>query len=124
MEHESHKEHSVHKTEHTMNDKPKHEPHKKEHESHKEHKPWEPKSAHKPVHHAPKSDGSNKFMIMAVLLGLLIIVAGVQAVELTSIKTKIADGSFASAGSSGSSGNSGSTLKNNLDSLPTMVGGC
>ena len=108
MEHDTHK----------MDEK-----HEHKHEGHKtENKPWEPKGTHKPVHHT-KSSGSNKFMIMAILLGLLIIVSGVQAVELSSIKTKIADGSFAS-GSSGSSSNSGSTLKNNLDSLPTMVGGC
>ncbi len=72
------------------------------------------------THHKP----TVKLWIMAAAIGLLIILSGIQAVELVSLKNKLdkeitALGSSKSAVSTGSSG-----LKDNLKNLPSMVGGC
>ena len=100
---------------------------------HKEDHPIHEHQEHRKEHHTThehgspnkKNDGINKFIVMAVLLGLLIVIAGVQAVELVNIKSQVNSGFLVSA-SSGSStnGDVGSTLKNNLQNLPEMVGGC
>ena len=80
-----------------------------EHKHHEEH-----------THHKPTIN----LWVMAAAIGLLIILSGIQAVELVSLKNKLdkeitALGSSKSAVSAGSSG-----LKDNLKNLPSMVGGC
>ena len=72
----------------------------------------------------------NKNWIFAIVLGVLVIVSLVQAVQLNSLKTSLSEGKIttgsASAGTSlGSSTSTGaSSSANSLSSLPQQVGGC
>lgn len=66
--------------------------------------------------------------IVAIVLGLLIVISTVQAFQLSSLKTKVAEdqvslGSSSSSSSSGSSGRS-VALPASVTELPQMVGGC
>ena len=63
---------------------------------------------------------------MAVALGLLIIISGVQAVELVSLKNKINTdiGDIKVSSSSTPASSSSGNLQQNIQNLPTMVGGC
>ena len=91
-----------------------HEPHK-----HEEHKTEE----HHAMHVMPsKSKPNSMLLVLGIALALLIVVAGVQAVELTKIKKQLEDEKTTLVASSGAAGSS--SLKNSLDSLPSMVGGC
>ncbi|MBI4153812.1 hypothetical protein HY501_00595 [Candidatus Woesearchaeota archaeon] len=78
---------------------------------------------HREPHHAPvhKSRANTTLVVLAVALLLLIVVAGVQAVELTQIKKQLEDEktTLSVGGASGAG-----SLKNSLESLPSMVGGC
>jgi hypothetical protein len=67
----------------------------------------------------------NKNVVIAIVLGALVLIAGIQAVQLFSLKGKIASGSIStsSAPAAGGSGNS-PQLPSNLQNLPNMVGGC
>lgn len=73
-----------------------------------------------------KIPANTKLWIMAVVLGLLIVVSVVQAVELVSLKntinTKLTG--LAVAEPSISAGSSSTNLQKNLQNLPSMVGGC
>lgn len=79
-------------------------------------------------HKEKEKEKNGKFVVMAVLLGLLIVVAGVQAMELVSLKSKLSGDMNALAAGNGKtstgSGSSSSALKKNLQNLPQMVGGC
>jgi len=72
----------------------------------------------------------NKSWIFAIVLGVLIIVAAVQAVQLYGVKTSLEDGSVsvgsASAGTNVASGSNSETTSSSssLAELPSMVGGC
>ena len=70
----------------------------------------------------------NKNLVIAIVLGALVVIAAVQAVQLFSLKDKIAGGSIgtATAGVSVQSGGGGGSpkLPSNLENLPGMVGGC
>ncbi len=102
-----------------------------EHE-HKEHKEHEHKhSDFMPKHiQAQQSGASKKMIVMMVLVGVLVLVSAVQAVELMQLKGKLSDESLTlgkatqktSIASSG--GTSGGALSKNLENLPSMVGGC
>jgi flagellar basal body-associated protein FliL len=76
--------------------------------------------------HKTKEKPDKKLWIMVIALGLLIVVAGVQAIELVGLKNKVNTEltglSIAKPTSSSSSGSS--TLQKNLQNLPSMVGGC
>ena len=103
-EHEHHEGHEHHIHEHHAGEHGHH-----EHEHHEGH---------------PHNKPGMKLWIMAIVLGLLIILSGIQSVELVSLKNKLDKeitvlGSSKSAASAGSSG-----LKDNLKNLPSMVGGC
>lgn len=77
--------------------------------------------------HKTKEKPDKKLWIMAIALGLLIVVAGVQGVELVGLKNKVnTELSGLSVAKSGISSNldSGGTLQKNLQNLPSMVGGC
>ncbi|MBI5389656.1 hypothetical protein HZB01_04740 [Candidatus Woesearchaeota archaeon] len=77
------------------------------------------------AHHTAGNAGNTKLWIMAAVLGLLIILAGVQAVQLAGIKEKIASGpAVSTAGGNTQGGAPATNLKKSLDSLPQMVGGC
>ncbi|MCK4967993.1 MAG: hypothetical protein KAS12_02965 [Candidatus Aenigmarchaeota archaeon] len=72
-----------------------------------------------------------KDTMIAILLGILVLVSVVQAVELTNLKTGIEEGkitlgakSAATTTSTTSSGGSGAVVPSNLQNLPDMVGGC
>jgi len=67
----------------------------------------------------------DKNIVIAIVLGALVLIAGVQAFQLFSLKNKVAQGSVGvnaqtQAGSSGGS----PQLPSNLQNLPNMVGGC
>lgn len=68
----------------------------------------------------------NKNLILVIVLGVLILIAAVQAVQLGGLKEKVSSGGLsagiktAAAGSSGA----GSSSPASASSLPQMVGGC
>ncbi|MBI4150683.1 hypothetical protein HY492_01005 [Candidatus Woesearchaeota archaeon] len=61
----------------------------------------------------------NKTMIIAIVLGILLVLTGVQAFQINAIKEKISTG-----GVSVQSSGSGASVPSGLANLPTMVGGC
>lgn len=74
-----------------------------------------------------------KNVIISIVIGLLVVIAAVQALQLTSLKAKISDASFSIARSSsqsvpvasgGGSSGGGNTVAANIADLPSMVGGC
>ena len=69
-----------------------------------------------------------KMLIIALVLGILILVSGIQTLELMSLKNNLnAEIGTLSSGSSQktiSTGSSSGTLSDNLNNLPQMVGGC
>lgn len=64
----------------------------------------------------------NKSLVVVFVLVLLLVVAGIQAYQLTSLKTKISEQGI-SLGKKTSVQTSGNDLSS-LDNLPGMVGGC
>jgi len=67
----------------------------------------------------------NKNVVIAVVLGALILIAGVQAFQLFTIKDKLASGNIATTTTTQTGGDGGSPkLPSNLENLPGMVGGC
>ncbi len=98
----------------------------KEHE-HKEIKHHEFLPKHIQAEHAGMD---KKIIVMMVLVGVLVLVSAVQAVELMQLKGKLSDESLTfgkasqktSIGSGG--GTTGGSLSKNLENLPSMVGGC
>ena len=70
----------------------------------------------------------NKNVILAIVLGVLILIAAVQAVQLGGLKAKVSSGSLTSSLKTGAApasaaDSSGSAVKSGSN-LPTMVGGC
>ncbi len=69
-----------------------------------------------------------KNLIIAIILGLLVLISIVQAVQLTTLKAKVDAGAVKIAGSktavNTASGGSGGVTGNSLENLPQMVGGC
>ena len=63
-----------------------------------------------------------KALVMVVAVALLIIISGVQAVEIAGLKSKMSSGAAAFSGQD--SGSAAATLQKSLQSLPQMVGGC
>ena len=67
----------------------------------------------------------NKNMVIAIVLGALVLIAGVQAFQLFSLKTKLVSGEVSTGVSTQTGGSAGSPkLPSNLENLPSMVGGC
>ena len=87
-----------------------------------------------PLHHNKVTHHQNiepraKLWVMAIVLGLLIIVTGIQSMELVGLKDKLNNEVSTLTVSGGSAptvstGQSSGSLANNLQNLPTMVGGC
>jgi hypothetical protein len=75
-----------------------------------------------------KSQRKNtKTWILVIALGLLIVISGVQAIELVNLKNKLNKEITALAPRSRgtiSTGSSSTKLSENLRNLPSMVGGC
>jgi regulatory protein YycH of two-component signal transduction system YycFG len=71
----------------------------------------------------------NERTIMAIILALLVIVSGVQAYKLNSLKDKIEDGGVKLPSTSNTKSFSSNTKKpvalpKSISNLPSMVGGC
>lgn len=69
----------------------------------------------------------NQNVVIAIVLGALILIAGVEAYQLLDIKAKISSGNVQLSGATAapSSGAGGSPqLPSSLQNLPGMVGGC
>ncbi len=68
----------------------------------------------------------NKNMVIAIVLGALVLIAGIQAFQLFTLKSNLAMGGTSVTTATQSSGGSGGSpkLPGNLENLPTMVGGC
>ena len=64
--------------------------------------------------------------IIAIILGVLLLVSAVQAYQLTTLKSKVAEGklSVGSAPAGASSVGSGGAVPKSIQNLPSMVGGC
>jgi len=89
-------------------------------------KSHETKKTHGHNHHGKKDKSSMKMLIMAVALVLLIAISGVQAIQLTSLKEKMNEdlSELAATKKTVSTGHSSGSLSDNLNNLPSMVGGC
>ncbi len=71
----------------------------------------------------------NKNWIFAIVLGVLVIVAAVQTIQLNVIKDGISSGEISSGSASSttntaSSSSSSTSSSSSLSELPSMVGGC
>lgn len=63
-----------------------------------------------------------KNVVIAIVLGVLLVIAGVQAFTLLGLKNSVQGSAVAAPMSGHSSG--GANLPSNLQNLPQMVGGC
>ncbi len=59
-----------------------------------------------------------------MVLGVLVVIAGVQAFQMASLKGNVQSGGGAVAQPVASGGGGGAQLPSNLQNLPGMVGGC
>ncbi|MAF35432.1 hypothetical protein CMO91_06345 [Candidatus Woesearchaeota archaeon] len=66
----------------------------------------------------------NNNVIIAVVLGVLVVIAGVQAFQMASLKNNVQQGGGAAAQPVASGGGGGAQLPSNIQNLPGMVGGC
>ena len=68
----------------------------------------------------------DKNMVIAIVLGALVLIAGIQAFQLYSFKTSLANGQLSTSTptQAGASSSGSPALPSNLENLPTMVGGC
>jgi len=66
----------------------------------------------------------DKNVIIAIVLGALVLVAGIQAFSLMSLTSKVQSGGVAVSAPAQAGGGSGAALPSNLQNLPSMVGGC
>ena len=68
----------------------------------------------------------NKNMFLTLILLVLVVVAVAQAVQLTSLKTKLEGNSFAVSTKAAAPASSSGQVNapKSLDNLPKMVGGC
>lgn len=87
------------------------------------------KKEHEHAASAPAKAMDTKTIVMLVMVGLLVLVSAVQAVELMGLKGKLSDNSLTVSGASaktpiGASSGAGNSLSQNINSLPSMVGGC
>lgn len=70
----------------------------------------------------------DKNVIISLVLGVLVVIAVLQAVQLVGLKNKLSGGAVNTGSANvpvqaGGSGN-GAQLPSNLQNLPQMVGGC
>ncbi len=67
----------------------------------------------------------NKNVVIAIVLGALVLIAGIQAFQLFSLKEKLASGQISTGVNTQAGGSGGNPkLPSNLQNLPNMVGGC
>ena len=75
-------------------------------------------------HEKKRKDSNVKTKVTVIILGILIVISAVQAVELVEIKNTVEELSVKVSQYSSSTGKSSDTLKKNIENLPGMVGGC
>jgi hypothetical protein len=67
----------------------------------------------------------NKNIVIAIVLGALVLIAGIQAFQLFTLKDKLGSGQISAGTNTQASAGGGSPqLPSNLQNLPNMVGGC
>lgn len=67
----------------------------------------------------------NKNVIIAIVLGALVLIAGIQAFQLFTLKDKLGSGQISTGTSTqANAGGSSPQLPSNLQDLPSQVGGC
>ncbi|MBI5398243.1 hypothetical protein HZB03_02155 [Candidatus Woesearchaeota archaeon] len=69
----------------------------------------------------------NKNLVLAIVLGVLILIAAVQAVQLGGLKSKVSSGGLTSSvktGAASPTGGAGVGSAPSAGNLPQMVGGC
>lgn len=66
----------------------------------------------------------NKNVVIAIVLGALILIGGIQAFQLYSLKTKLASGEISTTTATQAGAGGSPQLPSNLENLPNMVGGC
>ncbi len=75
-------------------------------------------------HEKKRKDSNVKTKVTVIILGILIVISAVQAVELVEIKNTVEELSVKVSQYSSSTGKSSDILKKNIENLPGMVGGC
>jgi hypothetical protein len=67
----------------------------------------------------------NKNVVIAIVLGALVLIAGIQAFQLFTLKDKLGSGQISTGTSTQASTGGGSPqLPSGLQELPSQVGGC
>ena len=66
----------------------------------------------------------NKNVVIAIVLGALVLIAGIQAFQLFTLKEKLSSGQISTGTPTQSGGSGNPQLPSNLQNLPEMVGGC
>lgn len=66
----------------------------------------------------------NKNVVIAIVLGALILIAGVQAFQLFTLNNKLSSGQLSTTTAPQSGAGGAPKLPANLENLPGMVGGC
>ncbi len=66
----------------------------------------------------------NKNVVIAIVLGALVLIAGIQAFQLFTLKDKLGSGQLSAGTSTQASSGGNPQLPSNLQNLPEMVGGC
>lgn len=66
-----------------------------------------------------------KETIFAIIIGVLIVVSAIQAIQLVTLSKSIQTGTFKASTGSNTGGSTGNVqVPSNLENLPGMVGGC
>lgn len=66
-----------------------------------------------------------KEMLVVALIGVMLLVVGLQTVQLTGLsQSQVVVSSSSSAPTTGASAGSSASVPTNLQNLPSMVGGC
>ena len=66
----------------------------------------------------------NKNVVIAIVLGALVLIAGIQAFQLFTLKEKLGSGQISTSTATASGGGGSPQLPSNLANLPSQVGGC
>ncbi len=75
-------------------------------------------------HEKKRANVSAKTKIAVIIIGVLIVISAIQAIELVEIKNTVKELSVKVAQYSSLTGKASDTLKKNIETLPGMVGGC
>ena len=66
----------------------------------------------------------NRNVIVVIVLVVLVLLTAVQAIQLSSLKSQISSGKVNVASAGAGAGNSVPSSVQDLNNLPSMVGGC